>query len=362
MDHRAHLAEALVLAERGRGTASPNPMVGALVVKGRRVLGRGFHRARGEAHAEVRALRQAGDAASGSTLYVNLEPCAHHGRTPPCVDAILRSGVRRVVASMKDPNPLVRGRGFAALRRAGVDVECGLLGAQARDLNEAYVHYVHAGRPFVLLKAGATLDGRIAIPGAGTRWITSPEARREAHRLRWGMDAILVGIGTVLADDPELAARRAGRERGGFVRAVLDSRLRTPIRSRLVQAAGSRPTIIYTTARAPATRERALTAAGVLVKRIPGRSRRVALGPVLRDLGRREVSSLLVEGGGEVHASFLAARKVEKVLLFVAPLLAGGRGVPLVAAGSGRGPLARLRRVQVDRCGPDLRIVGYPAW
>lgn len=360
---RKHLRAALTLAARGLGSASPNPMVGALVVRAGRVVGCGFHRSPGEPHAEVRALRRAGTAARGATLYVNLEPCAHHGRTPPCVDAILHSGIRRVVASMKDPNPLVRGRGFSALRRAGVQVECGLLGQEARALNEAYVHHVRSGRPFVVLKAGTSLDGKIATAGGHSRWITSPVARRAAHDLRWGFDAILVGVGTVLADDPELAARRRGRENPRFLRVVLDAELRTPRRSRLVRAARRRPLVIYSAQDASRSREKALLAAGVTVRRLPCKAGRIAVGSVLRDLGRQEIRSLLVEGGGEVHASFLAGGYADKVILFMAPMLLGGRSaVPLVGGdGVSRPALApRLERLTVERCGPDLRITGYP--
>jgi diaminohydroxyphosphoribosylaminopyrimidine deaminase/5-amino-6-(5-phosphoribosylamino)uracil reductase len=357
-----HLRAALLLAARGRGSASPNPMVGALVVRDGRVVGRGFHRSPGESHAEVRALRKAGAAARGATLYVNLEPCAHHGRTPPCVDAIRHSGIRRVVASMKDPNPLVRGRGFSALRRAGVEVECGLLGLEARLLNEAYVHHVRTGRPFVVLKAGTSLDGRIAAAGGRSRWITSPAARQAAHDLRWEFDAILVGVGTVLADDPELAARRAGRERPGFRRVVLDTSLRTPVRSRLVRGAPRRPLLIYAGEQASRAREKSLQAAGATIRRVACKAGRVSVAAALRDLGRCEMRSLLVEGGGEVHASFLGAGLADKVVLFMAPTLLGGGAVPLVGGkGVTRPELAhRLKDLTLEQCGPDLRITGYP--
>jgi diaminohydroxyphosphoribosylaminopyrimidine deaminase/5-amino-6-(5-phosphoribosylamino)uracil reductase len=338
-------------------------MVGAVVVRGGRVVGSGYHRRPGGAHAEVMALRRAGDRARGATLYVNLEPCAHHGRTPPCADAILRSGVRRVVASMRDPNPLVRGRGFAALRRGGVEVACGTLRQEARDLNEAYRKYIATGLPFVVLKAGMSLDGRIATAAGRSQWITSARSRRAAHDLRWRFDGILVGVGTVLADDPELAARRRGRERDGFWRVVLDSELRTPPGSRLVRAARRRPTLIYTTARAPRRREEALRSAGVEIRRVRSRRDRVDLRAVLPDLGRREVASLLVEGGGEVHGSFLEAGLADKLLLFVAPTLLGGRGaVPVVGGAGVRQPASapRLARMAVERLGPDLLISGYP--
>ncbi|MGD8377355.1 MAG: bifunctional diaminohydroxyphosphoribosylaminopyrimidine deaminase/5-amino-6-(5-phosphoribosylamino)uracil reductase RibD [Acidobacteriota bacterium] len=358
-----HLRLAFQLALRGAGTVSPNPMVGAVVVRGGRVIATGYHRKAGEAHAEVIALRRAGTAARGATLYVNLEPCSHHGRTPPCVQAILGAGVRRVVASMVDPNPRVRGRGFSALRRAGVVVDSGRLRGDARRLNEAYTRYIVHHRPFVLVRAGMSLDGRIATASGASRWITSARSRRESHALRWSFDALGVGRATVGVDDPELFARRGARLKERFVRVVLDSALRTPPDCRLVRSARRQPVRFYTTRRAPEARRRTLEAAGAEVCAVAGRRGRVEPAAVLEDLARREVASVILEGGGEVHASFLRAGLVDKVLLFVAPLLLGGRrSIPVVGGGEPDLPSAgiSLGEVRTGRLGRDLWIEGYP--
>jgi diaminohydroxyphosphoribosylaminopyrimidine deaminase / 5-amino-6-(5-phosphoribosylamino)uracil reductase len=358
-----NLSRALVLARKGLGTTSPNPMVGAVVVRSGRVVGSGFHRRAGSEHAEVVALRQAGQRARGATLYVNLEPCAHHGRTPPCVDAIRASGIRRLVTSMIDPNPLVRGRGLADLRRAGVIVSCGLLAAEARLVNEAYVHFMRTGVPFVILKAGMSLDGRIASRTGASRWITSTASRRGGQALRWACDAIAVGVDTVRADDPMLTARRGGRVKPGFLRVILDSRLRTPPGSRLVTTARRHPTCIFTTRNAPATRQRRLEDAGVTVECVASVGGRVALPRVLSELARRDVQSLLVEGGGEVHGAFLERGHVDKLVFFLAPLLLGGRrSVPVVGGVGAASPAEAwgLKGFRIEECGPDLRLEGYP--
>ena len=359
----AYLRRTLALARRGARTASPNPQVGALVVRGKRVIGAGFHRRPGSDHAEVRALRQAGARARGATLYVNLEPCSHHGRTPPCIDAIRDAGIRRVVACHVDPNPRVRGRGFAALRRAGIAVSVGLLAAEARALNETYLRFIVSRRPFVVMKAGMSLDGRIAVASGASRWITSAAARRAARRLRRACDAVLVGVGTVIADDPALLAVARGREKRGFLRVVLDSRLRIPPTARLLRAARRRPLRIYTTRAAPPSRARRLERAGATVVRVASRGGRVDALSVAADLGRLEVSSLLVEGGGEVHASFLEAGLVDKVALFIAPRLLGGRdAVPVVGGRGAAGPRGGfgLRLCSVERVGADLLWIGTP--
>lgn len=362
-DAKEHLRYALQLALRGQGTASPNPMVGAVVVRSGRRMGSGFHRRPGEPHAEVRALRRAGSAARGATLFLNLEPCAHEGRTPPCVDAILRSGIRRVVCSMRDPNPRVLGRGLRALRRGGVEVHCGTLAHEARVLNEAYVHYVETGRPFVLLKAGMSLDGRIASAAGISRWITSSSSRQAAHDLRWAYDAILVGIGTILADDPELAARQGSRERADFLRVVLDTHLRTPPASRLAQAAEKRPTLILTGPAVSRRKMATLERLGVEIKSLARTRAGVSLSGVLRELGRRNVTSILVEGGSQIHASFLEAGRADKMLLFVAPMILGGKGaVPVVGGQGAKRPsdAIRLDRLTIGRQGRDLVLTGYP--
>jgi diaminohydroxyphosphoribosylaminopyrimidine deaminase/5-amino-6-(5-phosphoribosylamino)uracil reductase len=322
-DDERWMRRALALAKRGEGETNPNPMVGCVIVKGGRILGQGFHERAGGPHAEIVALRSAGRAARGATLYVNLEPCAHRGRTPPCAPFVAATGVRRVVAAMQDPNPLVSGRGLALLRRAGVRVDVGVLAPEARRLNERFALAARLRRPFVLLKAALTLDGRIATARGESKWITGPGQRREARALRRLHDAVLVGIGTQLADDPLLLP--APPTRRPFTRIVLDTRLRLPPNSRLVVSARRAPVLVLCGRRASAGRERRLLAAGVAVLRLPTSGGRVALAPALRALRRRGIWSLMVEGGSQVLGAFLAARAFDQLALFRAPLLLGGR-------------------------------------
>lgn len=357
---------ALDLASRGAGQTFPNPMVGAVVVRGGRVVGRGYHTRAGAPHAEAVALAQAGRRARGATLYVNLEPCCHFGRTPPCVDAIIEAGVRTVVACMKDPDPRVRGRGFRALRSAGVRVRWGGLARQARRLNEEFVRRMRVGRPAVTLKAGMTLDGRIATRAGESKWITSRRARAEGRDLRSEHDAVLVGVNTVLRDDPTLRTRpgrgpaSGGSRWPGPVRVVLDGRLRTPPRARLLSNGGP-PVILVALRGAPAGRKRRLLERGALVIEAPGRSGRVAVAPVLRELSRRGITSVLVEGGSEVLGALLDARLADRLVLFVAGRVFGGRGALPVFGGRGAARLreaALLDTIAVRRVGSDLRIEG----
>jgi diaminohydroxyphosphoribosylaminopyrimidine deaminase / 5-amino-6-(5-phosphoribosylamino)uracil reductase len=324
---RERMARALELAARGLGETNPNPAVGCVVARGGRVVGEGWHQRAGGPHAEAAALRQAGALARGATLYVTLEPCAHFGRTPPCAPLVRDSGVARVVVAVPDPNPLVHGRGLALLRRAGLEVETGLLAAEAGRLNEAFLAAARlSSRPYVLLKAATTLDGRIATASGRSKWITSPPQRRQARWLRRLHDAVLVGVGTVLADDPLLLP--SPRTSRPFARVVLDSRLRTPPASRLVRSASPRRPvlIVCAEAHARAARRGALEAQGAAVLPVETASGRVALGPALAALRGRGVTSLMVEGGSEVLGAFLAQRLVDRVALFRAPLLLGGRG------------------------------------
>jgi diaminohydroxyphosphoribosylaminopyrimidine deaminase / 5-amino-6-(5-phosphoribosylamino)uracil reductase len=322
-DDEFWMAHALDLAERGRGETNPNPMVGCVVVKDGRAVGEGWHRRAGTDHAEVRALAQAGARARGATLYVNLEPCAHQGRTPACAPRLAAAGVRRVVAAVRDPNPAVNGRGLARLRRAGVRVTTGVLESDALLLNEPFLVAAGQRRPFVLLKAALTLDGRIATRSGESKWITSSAQRRAARRMRRAHDAVAVGIGTVFADDPWLLPRPAVHR--PFHRVVFDAGLRLPPDSRLARSARRSPVWVFCV-RADARRRRQLEARGVTVVKSPGRAGRVSLPWALREMRRRGVWSLMVEGGSELLGSFLAARLVDQVALFRAPLLLGGRG------------------------------------
>ncbi len=356
-----YMREALSLARLGAGTASPNPMVGAVVVADGRVVGRGYHPKPGEPHAEIFALREAGASARGATLYTTLEPCAHTGRTGPCTEAIVGAGVSRVVAAMVDPDPLVRGAGLARLREAGVETAVGAGEAEARRLNETYIKHRTTGLPFVTAKWAMTLDGRIATRTGDSRWISSAASRAHAHRIRAVSDAVLVGVGTVLRDDPALTARigeasgPAGRPR----RVVLDSRLRTPPAARILAPDGI-PVIIATTRSASPEARRAFEERGAEVLVCDGADERVDLPALLRELGARGVLSLLVEGGAAVHGAFREAGLVDKVLVYVAPLLVGGG--PVAGAGLGVAAMAdawRLGPVEVQRFGDDVLIEAY---
>jgi diaminohydroxyphosphoribosylaminopyrimidine deaminase / 5-amino-6-(5-phosphoribosylamino)uracil reductase len=358
-----YMREALTLASRGAGTASPNPMVGAVVVADGRIVGRGYHPKPGEPHAEIFALREAGTRARGATLYTTLEPCAHTGRTGPCTEAIVAAGVRRVVAAMVDPDVQVRGAGLARLREAGVETAVGAGEAEARRLNEAYVKHRTTGLPFVTAKWAMTLDGRIATRTGDSRWISSEESRAHAHRLRARSDAVLVGVGTVLRDDPALTARPGG---GGPApanrprRIVLDSRLRTPLGARVLARDGI-PVLVATTGASSPDARRALAERGAEVLLCGGADERVDLVTLLHELAARGVLSVLVEGGATVHGAFIAAGLFDKVFAYVAPVLVGGGG-PGPSGGAGVAAMAdarRLRPVEIHRFGGDVLIEAY---
>lgn len=353
------MRRAIELAERGRGLTSPNPMVGAVIVApGGEVVGEGFHERAGAAHAEVEALRAAGARARGGTMYVTLEPCSHHGRTPPCAPAVVAAGIVRVVAAIGDPNPLVSGQGFAELRRAGIEVVTGVGASEAERQNRVFLTAMRERRPHVVLKAGMTLDGKIADLHGASRWITGGPSRERAHLLRSESDAIVVGIGTVLRDDPELTVR-IGRPwpREPF-RVVLDTKARTPRTARIIRAGSPGRALIVVGSDAPEDRARELAGTGVTVVRCRTRDGRLDLGAVLDDLFAREVRGVLVEGGGEIHAAFLDTNLVDRVAIYVAPLLVGGRGATPAVGGVGRElkNAVRLGPLSVTALGDDLLI------
>jgi diaminohydroxyphosphoribosylaminopyrimidine deaminase / 5-amino-6-(5-phosphoribosylamino)uracil reductase len=364
------MTQALELARQGVGLASPNPCVGALVVDERgRIVGRGFHRYAERKHAEVLALEEAGPLARGNTLYLNLEPCCHTGRTGPCTEAILAAGVGRVVAAMRDPNPLVGGKGFEQLRRAGVEVSEGVLELEARKLNEAFAHFIRTGAPFVTLKSAMTLDGKIAgapaSPGVGkgsTTYITGAAALRQVHRLRHASDAILAGIGTVIADDPMLTDRSELPRRRPLLRVILDSHLRLPIDSRIVASAADDVTVFCVDA--ADDKKRALESHGVRIERVPSGpgARFPDVQCVLDRLGKMQITSLLVEGGASVNWAFLRAGVVDKVWLFYAPKILGGSTSVGFASGEGFGEIAKaapVRDASLHRYGEDFALEGY---
>jgi len=333
-------------------------MVGAVVVQDGEIIGEGFHPGAGQPHAEVFALRAAGENARGATLYVSLEPCSHYGRTPPCADAVIRAGIRRVVAASQDPNTLVAGRGLEKLRAAGLAVDCGLLGAEEERLNEAWRHWIATRRPFVTLKLAASLDGKLATRTGDTRWISGDAARRDVHRLRSASDAVLTTAATTLADNPALTARLPGARQPR--RVVVDAQLRTRPEQQ-VYAPGTPPPLLATTIDDPA-RLAPFRAHGVEVLVLPARNGHVDLPALLAALGEREIVSLLVESGGTFAAAMLDAGGVQKLRMYLAPLLIGGAGAVPAIGGAGVALLAdapRLHDVTWKRFGDDLRVEGY---
>jgi diaminohydroxyphosphoribosylaminopyrimidine deaminase/5-amino-6-(5-phosphoribosylamino)uracil reductase len=361
----AWMARAVALAEGGRGTVSPNPMVGAVLVRHGRVVGEGFHRAAGLAHAEAVALAAAGELAAGATCYVTLEPCAHHGRTPPCADALVAAGVARVVAALPDPDRRVGGAGLARLRAAGVRVEVGTGAEAAAEQNGAYLTHRRLGRPRITLKAAASLDGKVAAPDGTSQWITGPAARADAHRLRAEADAVAVGAGTALADDPRLTVRLPGWSGRQPLRVLVDAAGRVEATGHLFD--GEAETLVATTPAAPAAAVDAWKAAGAEVlmcePTVTAGRAAVDLHDLTRALGERGVLELLVEGGPRLQASLWAAGLADRLVWYLAPLAIGGQAAPgLLGAGAATLVDARrLRLASVDRLGDDLRVVAFPA-
>jgi diaminohydroxyphosphoribosylaminopyrimidine deaminase/5-amino-6-(5-phosphoribosylamino)uracil reductase len=356
------MRRALELAARGAGQVSPSPLVGCVIARdGGEVVGEGFYIYEGVKHAETIALEQAGERARGATAYVSLEPHAHQGRTPPCTLALINAGVRRVVASIEDPNPLVSGRGFKHLREAGLEVQTGLLSREAERLNEKYIHAMRHARPFVHLKLACSLDGRIATRTGDARWITNEQSRTRVHQLRHEYDAILVGAGTANADDPLLTDRSRLPRHRPLTRVVLDDALRLSPDSQLARTARETPLVVFTSGEADERAAAALASHGVEVVREPRGSR--DLRAVLENLYRRSLQSVLVEGGARVAGMFLDARLVDKASFFIAPLIIGGSDARSAVGGTGAARIAdatRLRDVEITQHDGDLEITGYP--
>ncbi|MDR2129616.1 MAG: bifunctional diaminohydroxyphosphoribosylaminopyrimidine deaminase/5-amino-6-(5-phosphoribosylamino)uracil reductase RibD [Odoribacteraceae bacterium] len=356
-----YMSRAIALADRGGGFVHPNPLVGAVLVKDGCVIGEGWHERYGEAHAEVNAFRSCVENTRGATLYVTLEPCCHQGKTPPCTGEIIARGVARVVVALADPNPLVAGQGIACLRAAGIVVEVGARAAAAREQNRVFLKYITTRRPWVTLKTAMTLDGKIATRTGDSRWITGPAARVLVHEERSRHMAVVTGIGTVLADDPMLDVRLPGREARQPVRVVVDSCARLPLDSRLARSAGEQPVLLMHVPGAPAERLEALRAAGVSCHACLGNEGRVEIVDLCRRLGEMGMDSLLLEAGGELNHAFLAARQVDEVMAFVAPLIVGGAGAKTPVGGAG---VARLSEalsctgVKVRRVGADILVRG----
>ena len=342
------MREALLLAANARGRTSPNPLVGAVIVREGRIVGAGWHRKAGTPHAEVHALAMAGDLAHGATAYVTLEPCSHHGRTGPCAEALIKAGVKRVVTAM--------------LEAAGVEVMVGVLAEEARRLNEAYLKWVTQKLPFVTLKTAMTLDGKIATAAGKSQWITGETARQRVHEMRDVADAIVVGIGTVLADDPSLTTRLADGTGKNPVRVIVDSRARTPLAAKVVQD-GAAKTLVAVTRAAPEERCAVLEAAGVEIV-CAGEGERVDLAALMRLLAARDLTSVFVEGGGTLNFSLLAAGLVDKMHAFIAPKIVGGKAALTPVEGAGFAELADaavLTRLTAEQIGADILLTGYVA-
>jgi diaminohydroxyphosphoribosylaminopyrimidine deaminase / 5-amino-6-(5-phosphoribosylamino)uracil reductase len=362
MNDEKWMKRVLRLAEAGRGRTSPNPMVGAVLVKRGQVVGEGYHAKIGEAHAEIIALHEAGERAREAILYVNFEPCTHFGRTPPCVPKVIKAGLKRVVIGMEDPNPLVNGKGIEALRKSGVDVKVGVLGEECRKLNEAFCKYILKKQPFVVLKIAATLDGKIATRNGESKWISGEASRRYVHRLRAQVDGVLVGIGTVLRDDPLLTARmKEGKEP---YRIVLDSQLRIPEGAKVFEHSPSE-VILATTGLAPYEKIERLERKGVRVLIIDSKEGRVDLKICLNKLGEMGLMSILVEGGNQINGSFLDEGLIDKFLLFLSPKWLGDPQAPGIFGGKGVSNLkdaVGLKEVKAKRIGEDIFLEGYLKW
>ncbi len=356
------MRRAIELARKGEGRTSPNPVVGAVIVKGNKVLAEGYHKKAGGPHAEIEALKKAGKKAKGATLIVTLEPCCHFGKTPPCTDAIIKAGIRRVLIGARDPNPKVAGKGIKKLKEARVIVEPGLLKKEADRLVAPFSKFIKTGHPYVTLKAATSLDGKIATSSGESQWITGVKARQMVHGLRNRTDAILVGAGTAVKDDPRLSARLKGRKEYFPLRVVVDPSLRVPLSSQLFQSAKEGPVISIARPSKNVAKKKKLEKLGVEVIEVPGKSRFIELKKILNILGQRGIVNLMIEGGSQLNALALESGIVDKVVWFLAPVLIGGRDAKSGFDGKGIPKLEdslRLKEMTVTPVGDDLMLEGY---
>ncbi|MEH7401991.1 bifunctional diaminohydroxyphosphoribosylaminopyrimidine deaminase/5-amino-6-(5-phosphoribosylamino)uracil reductase RibD [Gottfriedia acidiceleris] len=360
-NHKFYMNLAIQNAMATKGQTDPNPLVGSVIVNDNRIVGIGAHLKAGEPHAEINALRMAGDKAEGGTIYVTLEPCSHHGRTGPCAEAIVRAGLKKVVVATLDPNPLVAGRGVKILQDAGIEVIIGVCEEQSIKMNEVFNKYIVKNIPFVVMKSASTLDGKIATHSSDSKWITSAEARNDVHQLRNEIGAILVGVNTVLKDNPELTTRIPNGRNP--VRVILDSTLKIPLESKVVTDQQAE-TWIFTSQKHAEQKRSELENLGVKVF-VTSDLSRVDLNEMLKVLGEHSISSLLVEGGGEVNASFMNQNLVDKVIVYLAPKLIGGKNAPTFLEGTGldkMGQAIELEEIELTKIGPDYKFIGYPKY
>mgnify|MGYP006271973519 FL=1 len=357
------MQRALDLARQAKGNTSPNPLVGAVIVKEDRIIGTGYHRQAGGNHAEINALQDAEEEVAGATMYVNLEPCTHFGKTPPCSNAIIEAGLDKIVIAMKDPNPKVSGAGVERLRKAGLEVEVGVLESKAKKLNEVFIKYITSDQPFVILKNALTLDGKIATKTGDSKWISGAESRQIVHQLRDEVDAILVGSGTVIADNPRLTTRLP---EGGTdpTRIILDGELEIPVDANVINHQSSAGTIVVTTNHADQNKKEELIANGVQILEL-GTSPKINLQQLLKELAHEEITSVLVEGGSQINSSFWEAELVDKIYYFLAPKIIGGTESVPVVGGTGVEKVKQGIKIidkKVKEVGDDLLIVGYPEY
>ncbi|WP_088071706.1 bifunctional diaminohydroxyphosphoribosylaminopyrimidine deaminase/5-amino-6-(5-phosphoribosylamino)uracil reductase RibD [Gottfriedia luciferensis] len=360
-NHEFYMNLALQNAKSMKGQTDPNPLVGSVIVNDNRIVGVGAHLKAGEPHAEIHALRMAGDKAKGGTIYVTLEPCSHHGRTGPCAEAIVRAGLKKVVVATLDPNPLVAGRGIKILEDAGIEVVVGVSEDESVKMNEVFNKYIVKNIPFVVMKSASTLDGKIATHSSDSKWITSEEARNDVHQLRNEIGAILVGVNTVIKDNPELTTRIPNGRNP--VRVILDSTLKIPLDSKVVTDQQAE-TWIFTSKQHSNEKKVELENLGIKVF-VTNDLKRVDLEETLKILGEQSISSLLVEGGGEVNASFINQKLVDKVIIYLAPKLIGGKNAPTFLEGEGfdkMGQAIEFTNVDLSKIGPDFKFVGYPVF
>ena len=354
---------ALNLAEKGKGRVSPNPLVGAVVVKGDHILGQGYHARYGTQHAEIVALKEAGAEAKGATIYINLEPCCHHGQTPPCVNEIINAGIKRAVISIKDPNPLVNGKSIEILKNKKIEVKLGVLEKAALRLNEYFLKFMTTGSPFVILKCGMSLDGKVATKTGESRWVTGESSREYVHKLRNEIDATMVGIETILRDNPRLTTRLKNGKGRDPIRVVIDSLLRVPIRTRIFTQESSAGNIIVTTVNAPMERIKRIEATGAKVLYVkPKGKNRVDMQIMLKELGKFQITSLLIEGGPGINASAIQEGIVNKLVMFIASKIIGGKTAPSAIQGDGIAVLeeaVRIDDIKIKKLGEDLMVEGY---
>lgn len=363
--HEDFMRIAVNLAKKGLGKTSPNPVVGAVVVRHDRIVGKGYHKMAGLNHAEINALNDAKELAEGGDLYVTLEPCSHYGRTLPCTTSIIEKGIKRVFIGMKDPNPLVNGRGIRRLKRSGIEVKTGILENLCQSINKPYTKYIKTGMPFVTLKLGASLDGMIATPTGDSKWLTSDASRRYVHNIRSSTDAVMVGIGTVLKDNPLLTVRVKGRKnlKKNPIRVVVDSHLKTPLNAEVLNLEEAK-TIIATTRYADKKKFKQILALGAEVIIVDLKDGVVDLKKLILELGRRDITSILIEGGSKIAAGALKQRVVDNIKIFYAPILLGGDGMPLFASLEIKGlkEAVHLRDVRFKRIGTDMLFEGVPVY